>query len=386
MKFRVNDSDDVIKKLHRVLANLLKLDMCDYFDLDSTDEWQSFVKRIYSIIEKYCGVEDIDHIELVEIPDEYWVTLVMTDTKGVKYVFSNSYYVDEWGLGVMEIENFEYIPDGEVYNALYNEFLEVERYAEEQSELKKGWYKSKQLDIRDKGYKLIKKAKGAGLAGMFSNKRVDAIIGADKRINKDNQKYIDSVFLSKLKKEVESIYTNYEFVAITLSTENNKILLYLVDRQKYDMGYEDLISEVADTDDFAFALAISRIFDNIDDILSKVEIFKAEYTNNDNNQKELLNSFLPLVENQLLQYDEKYTASIEKGKRSYDYGEYYCIVIRYSDGSYCGLIQISENDNEDEYCLKYAAPLVGESNYNFNINNADDVIANVLDFLCGDNN
>ena len=76
----------------------------------------------------------------------------------------------------------------------------------------------------------------------------------------------------------------------------------------------------------------------------------------------------------------KYQANTEHGKRAYDSKSFDAIVIRYTDDSYCGLIELTRN-KFGEYYMKYAAPLAGESSFQTNLEELETDIKDAVRFL-----
>ena len=76
----------------------------------------------------------------------------------------------------------------------------------------------------------------------------------------------------------------------------------------------------------------------------------------------------------------KYQADTEHGKRAYDSKSFDAIVIRYSDNSYCGLIELARN-KFGEYYMKYAMPLAGECEHKTSIENLEADIKSAVHFM-----
>lgn len=76
----------------------------------------------------------------------------------------------------------------------------------------------------------------------------------------------------------------------------------------------------------------------------------------------------------------KYKADTEHGKRAYDSNAFDAIVIRYTDDSYCGLIELTRT-TFGEYYMKYAKPLAGETSFQITIEELENDIKDAVRFL-----
>lgn len=98
---------------------------------------------------------------------------------------------------------------------------------------------------------------------------------------------------------------------------------------------------------------------------------------------ELLDEFLEIAENFISEYSykgEPFKVSIEKGRKNYESSDESCIVVRYPDGGYRGMLRFYKY--AQTYELEVSVPLSGSYEVKFDLNDAESVIEDAVGWIC----